>query len=293
MKKILVTLISFTMFFLLTTTCTIYITREITSEKTIKTLMKEINDVSEDNLFVNQFTAPLATIYPDIGQYFSEEEFQDEITTMLVQLIENLGDKDVELLVDTTNLKNIYSKNIKKYEESTGKTVPEYAIADLFHQLDQNYNIKREKFGEAIVIFEAIASDELFLSCISGIVLCIILIFALLGKINDTLLKIKTPIIVNGTSVLIIGILINQFLTPGTYDSYILPQSIIGIFTAPFFKVGITSIAIGVGLVIVSGVLKHNKSIENSNNALENLGNVYSNPNTSVTNTPYNGYQNH
>ncbi len=123
--------------------------------------------------------------------------------------------------------------------------------------------------------------------------MCIIIIFILLGKIKDTLSKISTPFIINGIFTILLGMFVSSMLSTAEFNSSTLPINIINLFSLPFHKVGMLWLFIGIVLVIMSRILKSNKSIENSNNAIENLSNVNYIPNNNVSNTPYNGYQNH
>lgn len=295
MKKFLASLVGIIMFGLLSFSCTIYIARDIMSEKTIKSIMDKVteNYSDEETLFVDEFTSPLTEQYPTIDEYFSEEELKQELTNIMVTFLENLANKEEKQLLDTSSLKELYRKNIKEYEEDTGIIVSTTLIDEVFEVIDENYNITRESFGDAIVIFEVVYSDQILLSLISGIFLCILVIFILLGKIKETLLKIKTPFFVNGIGTLIIAAFINSLESSTEINGMPIPQDITNIFISPFLRVGITCVVIGIGLVIASNILKHNKSIENSNNAIENLGNVNYNPSSNISNTPYNGYQNH
>lgn len=291
MKKFLSSLVGIIMFGLLASSCTILIARDIMSEKTIKTIMYELteNYSDEETLFVDEFTSPLTEQYPDIDEYFSEEELKEELTNLMVTFLENLGNKEEKQLLDTSSLKELYRKNIKAYEEDTGTIVSTTVIDEVFEVIDENYNITRDSFGDAIVIFEVIYSDQILLSLVLGIFLCILVIFILLGKIKETLLKIKTPFFVNGIGTLIIAAFINSLESSPEINDMPMPQEITNIFISPFLRVGITCVVIGIGLVIASNILKHNKSIENSNNAIENLGNPNYHSINNISNTPYKG----
>ena len=291
MKKFLASLVGIIMFGLLSFSCTIYIARDIMSEKTIKSIMDEVteNYSDEETLFVDEFTSPLTEQYPTIDEYFSEEELKQELTNIMVTFLENLANKEEKQLLDTSSLKELYRKNIKEYEEDTGIIVSTTLIDEVFEVIDENYNITRDSFGDAIVIFEVVYSDQILLSLISGIFLCILVIFILLGKIKETLLKIKTPFFVNGIGTLIIAALINSLQSSTEINGMPMPQEITNIFISPFLRVGITCVVIGIGLVIASNILKHNKSIENSNNAIENLGNPNYHSINNISNTPYKG----
>lgn len=291
MKKFLASLAGIIMFGLLSFSCTIYIARDIMSEKTIKSIMDKVteNYSDEETLFVDEFTSPLTEQYPTIDEYFSEEELKQELTNIMVTFLENLANKEEKQLLDTSSLKELYRKNIKEYEEDTGIIVSTTLIDEVFEVIDENYNITRESFGDAIVIFEVVYSDQILLSLISGIFLCILVIFILLGKIKETLLKIKTPFFVNGIGTLIIAAFINSLESSTEINGMPIPQDITNIFISPFLRVGITCVVIGIGLVIASNILKHNKSIENSNNAIENLGNPNYHSINNISNTPYKG----
>ena len=291
MKKFLASLVGIIMFGLLSFSCTIYIARDIMSEKTIKSIMDEVteNYSDEETLFVDEFTSPLTEQYPTIDEYFSEEELKQELTNIMVTFLENLANEEEKQLLDTSSLKELYRKNIKEYEEDTGIIVSTTLIDEVFEVIDENYNITRDSFGDAIVIFEVVYSDQILLSLISGIFLCILVIFILLGKIKETLLKIKTPFFVNGIGTLIIAALINSLQSSTEINGMPMPQEITNIFISPFLSVGITCVVIGIGLVIASNILKHNKSIENSNNAIENLGNPNYHSINNISNTPYKG----
>ena len=291
MKKFLASLVGIIMFGLLSFSCTIYIARDIMSEKTIKSIMDEVteNYSDEETLFVDEFTSPLTEQYPTIDEYFSEEELKQELTNIMVTFLENLANKEEKQLLDTSSLKELYRKNIKEYEEDTGIIVSTTLIDEVFEVIDENYNITRDSFGDAIVIFEVVYSDQILLSLISGIFLCILVIFILLGKIKETLLKIKTPFFVNGIGTLTVAAFINSLESSTEINGMPMPQDITNIFISPFIKVGITCVVIGIGLVIASNILKHNKSIENSNNAIENLGNPNYHSINNISNTPYKG----
>ena len=90
-----------------------------------------------------------------------------------------------------------------------------------------------------------------------------------------------------------VGYGLESFLKAVETNEIPLSSDLISVVSSPFYKVGFISIAIAVALIVIAKVLKHNKSISNSNVALENLGNVNYIPNNNISNTPYNGYQNH
>jgi hypothetical protein len=185
---------------------------------------------------------------------------------------------------------------LNEYEDEMNVTISEAELDTLFESFDEINETREEwkrEFGDIFIIFEVIYSNKLLITLISSIVLCIILMYILLRSIPDTLIKVKTPFAINGVGALLIGYGIASILKSTEMNSGPIPTDLISVVTNPFYKVGIISIATTVVLVIVAKVLKHNKSISNSNAALENLGNVNYVPNSNISNTPYNGYQNH
>ncbi len=302
MKKFLASLLGIVIFFLLVPACTIFIAREIMSEDTIRTIVdyvpgvfdEEQEDGTSEDL-IESFMSTLDSADPRLAEQFDEEELKDEIIIMFSKALENLGNPEAEYLIDTTSFKKYLETGIEKYEKETGVEIEDDLVETVFAELDEEMMISKDTLEapEVLTIFETIYSNQILLTLVSGIVLCIILIVILLGDISSALLKIKTPFIINGLGGLGIGYLINSILATANVNDLKLPQPVLSQVTSPFFKVGIASLVLGIVLIIVAKILKKNRSIENSNNALENLGNVNYVPNNNISNTPYNGYQNH
>lgn len=302
MKRFLASILGIVVFGLLILSSAIYIAREVVSEDTISkvltiapTLLMEDADDEEMKELIREFTQVLEEAYPGISEYFDEKEFMNEIIALVSGSIENIGNPDKELLVDTKDFKNYIGENIKKYEKATNTNVDDALEEELYKTIDEELHITKESLnlGETVKIFEFVFLNEIFISLLSGIVLCVILMFILLGKLQDTLLKVKTPFMVNGIIIGLIGFAISSFISEikvGGVNSLVELSQIV---SAPFFKVAIISIVISVVLIVVAKILKHNKSISNSNAAIENLGNTNYIPNNNISNTPYNGYQNH
>lgn len=302
MKKFLASLLGVVMFFLLVPTCTLIITREIMSEKTIRAVIEIVPEIIEDKTvegskqsIAETFIQDIEGVDPKLAEYYDDEELVDELAKMFASVLENLGNPESEYLIDTTSFKEYLKQGIKEYEKDTGTEIGVEIIDIAFEEINNEVNITREELGleNYAFIFEMIFSNNLLITLVAGIVLCIILIYILLGKIQEALLKVKTPFLVNGIGALIIGTgLRNIILGIKVGGDYPLDK-ISSIISFPFFKVAFASIFIGILLIIIAKILKHNRSIENSNAALENLGNVNYIPNNNISNTPYNGYQNH
>ena len=302
MKRFFASLLGVVVFFLLVGTCTLYIARDILSANTLNSLVEVVPEVLEEEIgigegeeVIEEFTSAIEDEYPGISKYFDVKEFKKELVTLVANSLENLGNPKVNELIDTTSFKKYIETSISKYEKETKNNVDDDLIQELFDNMDEELYITKESIGleEERIIFEVIFSNKIIVTLVAGIVLCIIIMFILLGKIHDTLLKVKTPFLVNGVGAIIVGVAVNNLISgievEGTY-----PLTKVGIIVStPFFKVAAISIIIGIALIIVAKVLKNNRSIENSNNAIENLGNVNYTPNNNITNTPYNGYQNH
>ena len=299
MKKFLASLLGIVVFFLLVFSCNIIIAREIMSEKTIKTVIEVIPELIEEEnsnkSMVESFIEQIEGVDPELAKYYNDEELTDEIAKMFSSALENLGNPESEYLIDTTSFEQYILQGINEYEKETGFDIDDTIIEEMFDEINEENNITREELGidEYLFIFETIQSNTVLISLVSGIVLCIILMFILLANIHDTLLKVKTPFLVNGIGALIVGGGLTSLLTEIEVNGSFPLDKIAQLLSTPFFKVGIISVVIGIALIIISKVLKHNRSISNSNEALENLGNVNYVPNNNISNTPYNGYQNH
>ena len=302
MKRFLASFLGIVVFFLLVGTCTLYIARDILSANTLNSLVEVAPEVLEEEIgigdgeeAIEEFTSAIEDEYPGISEYFDVKEFKKELVTLVATGLENLGNPEANELIDTTSFKKYIETSIYKYEEETKNDVDDDLIQELFDTMDEELYITKESIGigEERAIFEVIFSNKIVITLVAGIVLCIILMFILLGKIQDTLLKVKTPFLVNGVGAIIVGVAVNNLIS-GMEVEGAYPLTKVGIIVStPFFKVAVISIIIGIALIIVAKVLKNNRSIENSNNAIENLGNVNYTPNNNITNTPYNGYQNH
>ena len=302
LKSFLASLLGIVVFFLLVCSCNILIAREIMSEKTMKAIIDVVPELIEeessngtDKSMVDSFIEQIEGVDPELAKYYDEEELTDEIAKMFSSALENLGNTEAEYLIDTTSFEQYILQGINEYEKETGFDIDDTVIEEMFDEINEENNITREELGinEYLFIFEAIQSNTLLLSLISGIVLCVIIMFILLGNIHQTLFKVKTPFLVNGVGALIVGTGLNSVLSKIEVNASFTLEEVVKIVSAPFFKVGIVSTVIGIALIIISQVLKHNKSISNSNEALENLGNANYVPNNNISNTPYNGYQNH
>jgi hypothetical protein len=300
MKKVFASLLGVVVFFLLVPTCTILIARDLTSEKTIGKILDVAPELIDENTngdsLADAVIEEVEAIDPAFADLLDEERLQEELVKIVASMLEAMGDPTREQMVDVTSLKEYLREVLNEYEDEMNVTISEAELDTLFESFDEINETREEwkrEFGDIFIIFEVIYSNKLLITLISSIVLCIILMYILLRSIPDTLIKVKTPFAINGVGALLIGYGIASILKSTEMNSGPIPTDLISVVTNPFYKVGIISIATTVVLVIVAKVLKHNKSISNSNAALENLGNVNYVSNSNISNTPYNGYQNH
>ncbi len=300
MKRFLASLLGVVVFFLLVPTCVILVARDLSSEKTIGKILEVapqlIDEESSGETIAQSIINEMEKRDPEAAKYFKEDELQEQFVILISSALQNLGNPDAKNLFDITEFKKYFENVLDEYEEDTGEEIPEDYVDDFFESMELDL-ISREEInqeaGGALVIFEAIYSNSVLITLISGIALCIILMFILLGNIKDTLSKAKTPFMVNGVLIILLGSGLSAILKSTEMNGGPVPIDLISTVTFPFYKVGAISIVIAIILIVVAKVLTHNKSISNSNAALENLGNATYNPNTNITNTPYNGYQNH
>lgn len=302
MKRFIASILGIIVFILLVGTCTQLIVREILSANTLNSLVEVLPEVLEEEIgiedgeqAIEDLTSAMEEEYPGISEYFDVKEFKKELVTLVATGLKNLGNPDAKELIETDSFKEYIEDSITKYEKETNNDVDDALIEELFDTMDEELYITKESIGigEEVIIFEIIFSNKILITLIAGIVLCIILMFILLGNIQTTLLKVKTPFLVNGVGALLVGFAVNSLIS-GMEVNGSYPLAKVGfIVSTPFFKVAAISIVIGIALIIIAKVLKNNRSIENSNNAIENLGNETYTPNNNISNTPYNGYQNH
>lgn len=300
MKKFFASLLGVIVFFLLVPTCTIFIARDLMSEKTIGDILdiapELIDEESNGKSLAETLISDLEAIDPVFAKQLDEEELQEELVKLVASVFETLGKPDAEYLFDTTGIKEYLKEAIKKYEKEMGITISESELNEMFESIDEVNESRSEfetEFGDLLVLFETVYSNEIIITLISLIVLCIVLMSVLLRDVSLTLLKVKTPFIVNGVGALLVGGGLSSILKATEMNNAPMPTSLVSVITSPFYKVAIVSIGIGIVLTIIAKILKHNKSISNSNAALENLGNVNYIPDNAISNTPYNGYQNH
>lgn len=300
MKRFLASLLGVVIFFLLLPTCVILVARDLSSEKTIGKILEVapqlIDEESSGETIAQSIINEMEKRDDEAAKYIKEDELQEQFVILFSSALQNLGNPDAENLIDITGLKKYFENVLDEYEEDTGEEIPEDYVDDFFESMELDL-ISREEIkqeaGEALVIFEAIYSNSVLITLIAGIVLCVILMFILLKDISLTLLKVKTSFMINGILIILLGSGLSAALNSTEMNGGPVPIDLISTVTFPFYKVGAISLVIAIALIIIAKVLKHNKSISNSNAALENLGNVNYNPNTNITNTPYNGYQNH
>lgn len=300
MKRFLASLLGVVIFFLLLPTCVILVARDLSSEKTIGKILEVapqlIDEESSGETIAQSIINEMEKRDDEAAKYIKEDELQEQFVILFSSALQNLGNPDAENLIDITGLKKYFENVLDEYEEDTGEEIPEDYVDDLFESMELDL-ISREEIkqeaGGVLVIFEAIYSNNVLITLISGIVLCVILMFILLKDISLTLLKVKTSFMINGILIILLGSGLSAALNSTEMNGGPVPIDLISTVTFPFYKVGAISIVIAIILIVVAKVLKHNKSISNSNAALENLGNVNYNPNNNITNTPYNGYQNH
>lgn len=300
MKRFLASLLGVVIFFLLLPTSTILIARDVSSEKTIGKILEVapqlIDEESGGETIAQSIINEMEKRDPEAAKYFKEDELQEQFVILISSALQNLGNPDAENLFDITEFKKYFENVLDEYKEDTGEEIPEDYVDDFFESMELDL-ISREEIkqeaGEALVIFEAIYSNSVLITLIAGIVLCVILMFILLKDISLTLLKVKTSFMINGILIILLGSGLSAALKSTEMNGGPVPIDLISTVTFPFYKVGAISLVIAIALIIIAKVLKHNKSISNSNAALENLGNVNYNPNNNITNTPYNGYQNH
>ena len=300
MKRFLASLLGVVIFFLLLPTCVILVVRDVSSEKTIGKILEVapqlIDEESGGETIAQSIINEMEKRDPEAAKYFKEDELQEQFVILISSTLQNLGNPDAENLFDITEFKKYFENVLDEYKEDTGEEIPEDYVDDFFESMELDL-ISREEIkqeaGEALVIFEAIYSNSVLITLIAGIVLCVILMFILLKDISLTLLKVKTSFMINGILIILLGSGLSAALKSTEMNGGPVPIDLISTVTSPFYKVGAISLVIAIALIIIAKVLKHNKSISNSNAALENLGNVNYNPNNNITNTPYNGYQNH
>ena len=300
MKRFLASLLGVVIFFLLLPTCVILVARDLSSEKTIGKILEVapqlIDEESSGETIAQSIINEMEKRDDEAAKYIKEDELQEQFVILFSSALQNLGNPDAENLIDITGLKKYFENVLDEYEEDTGEEIPEDYVDDLFESMELDL-ISREEIkqeaGGVLVIFEAIYSNNVLITLISGIVLCVILMFILLKDISLTLLKVKTSFMINGILIILLGSGLSAALNSTEMNGGPVPIDLISTVTFPFYKVGAISLVIAIALIIIAKVLKHNKSISNSNAALENLGNVNYNPNNNITNTPYNGYQNH
>lgn len=303
MKRILASLLGVVVFFLLIPTSTILIARDMSSEKTMEKLIETVPEVFGEEFetqgIADGIIAEVEEYDPRFAECFDEEELEKLVAKLFSETIENLGDPEAEYIIDTKEIVDYITKVTEKYAEEIGEELPEDYEEQLLEYLNDTEGLRRDEFFSdpelegVAALFETVYSNKTLITLTAGIVLCVILMFILLKDISLTLLKVKTPFMVNGICVLLLAFGFQSLLTSTEINGGELPAEFIGILTSPFYKVGAISLVIAIALIIIAKVLKHNKSISNSNAALENLGNVNYNPNNNITNTPYNGYQNH
>ena len=259
---------------------------------TVPSILEVENEDGTSENLIESFISDIEEEDPALAKYFKEEEIKEELVILLTTAIENLGNPEAENLLDTTSLKEYIDNIIKSYEKDTGIKLEDELINEAYEMFDEELIYPRdeveEELGGLLTALEMIFSNNLLITLISLIALCVVLIFVLVQSIPVSLLKIKTPFLVNGIGGFIIGGIINSILRATELNEGTLPSAFIGAITAPFFKTAFISIIIAIGLIVAAKVLKHNKSIENSNDAIENLGNANYNPNN-ISNTPYTG----
>lgn len=301
MKKFLASLLGVVIFFLLVSSSSIIIAREVLSKKTVDTLFNEVPSILEKENpdgtslnIVESFVSTIEGVDPRLANYFKEEELINEISIIVSAVPKRLGNPKEEYIIDSTSIKKYIENGINKYEKETGLEIPDTLLEEVFNKLDEELNISKESLGlgEFIKVFEIIYSNEFFFSLIAGIVLCIIIMFILLGNLQNTLAKVKTAFLVNGIGAIITGYGISSIISEVKLNGSYSLGKVATTIRMPFTKIGVISIIIAILLIIIAKVLKHNRSISNSNAALENLGNTTYISNN-ISNTPYNGYQNH
>ena len=276
------------------------VARDLSSEKTIGKILEVapqlIDEESSGETIAQSIINEMEKRDEEAAKYLKEDELQEQFVILFSSALQNLGNPDAENLIDITELKKYFENVLDEYEEDTGEEIPEDYVADLFESMELDL-ISREEIkqeaGGALAIFEVIYSNSVLITLIDGIVLCVILMFILLKDISLTLLKVKTTFMINGILIILLGGRLSAALKSTEMNGGPVPIDLISTVTFPFYKVGAISIVIAIVLIVVAKVLTHNKSISNSNAAIENLVNVNYNPNNNITNTPYNGYQNH
>lgn len=301
MKRFLASLLGVVVFFLLVPTCVILVARDLTSEKTIGKILdvspQLFGEEYEDQGFGESIIKEIEDIDPKYAECFDEKELEEITAKVLAQALRNMGDSKVEYLIDTTEITEYVIKATEEYADEIGEELPEDFKEQLTEYIDGIGGWSRDELigddEEVLVIFEVVYSNSILITLIAGMALCIVLMFILLGNIKDTLSKAKTPFMVNGILIVLLGSGVSALLKSGELNGAPVPLDLISTVTFPFYKIGAISIVISVILIVVSKVLTHNKSISNSNDAIENLGNTTYIPNNNITNTPYNGYQNH
>ena len=301
MKRFLASLLGVVVFFLLVPTCVILVARDLTSEKTIGKILdvspELFGEEYENQGFAESIIKEIEDIDPRYADCFEEDEVEEIIAKSISQAIRNIGNSEAEYIIDTTEIIEYVTKATEEYADEIGEELPEGFKEELTEYVNKIGGLSRDEFisdiEEAVVVFEVVYSNSILITLIAGMALCIVLMFILLGNVKDTLSKAKTPFMVNGILIVLLGSGVSALLKSGELNGAPVPLDLISTVTFPFYKIGAISIVISVILIVVSKVLTHNKSISNSNDAIENLGNTTYIPNNNITNTPYNGYQNH
>lgn len=278
MKKFLTAILSFVMLIALTTATALCIVRTVLSGDT---MMQIINVVSEESYNTEDINALTEEILGD--------EYNKEILEYIDQSKMNniVGDLFEEYLLytsgvsedkpETKKLKEYLEKVISEYEEKEDINVDTEYLDSFFEELDneiENTNIETDENVKQI--FTIIYSDTLYYGSFGVVAFCILCIFLLNKSIKKTLKSTGTVAVINGISIYGLGYALNLILSTNTEEQI---TKVAEIIYTVFTKYGITSLVIGIILIVVSVIIKNNTSVDDSNKAIRNLDSTSLNQN--------------
>lgn len=252
LKKIILSILCFILFILLTTASINIVTRNIFSKSTITQIIDHISEKYEketnEKIFTSTFTLGYQETDPKLKEYFDEDILKEEIATILTNYFLVSADLIEIKELNTNNLESLINKNISIYEKNTNKKIDRLYIDTLISEI--NYNIQEiNNFPKkASKIIKIIYSKKIYYIMIIICIICIISIIFIKNNIIAAVKSISIRIIFSGISLLSLGLALNSIFKNS--DELII--KITNIITENFYKIGGINLLIGIIIFIIA-----------------------------------------
>lgn len=255
MKKILSIFISFLILTLLTSISSIFIARIILSGDNLSQIMNIAFEAESSNgSYADYILNNIDPNAPKVSEYVDTEKMVDVVGDYMSEYIKYSSGVNNTKKPNIDEIKNLLLDYCDEYEKATGKKIDTEIIDEVMNNLDEEMGKLKveDQNSEITKLFNLIYSDNLLYILIGLTILMLIILYLINKDMLSILNYISTSCLLNGVSIVTLGFFVSQAVTTMNNKSVPLSTTIAKIF----YKVGFTSIGIGVIFIIIRIVLK-------------------------------------